>query len=106
LNLSSKIDGLLEVILEVADCGNFPPPPVFAELALILLDSEGSGKLSSEGSAITNQHLFTKWPEATWEKGDASNRGANLQTTHTGQKQAARLIVDELNIPDAAKFSR
>jgi hypothetical protein len=38
LNLSSKIDGLLEVMLEVADCGIFPPELAFAELALIVLE--------------------------------------------------------------------
>jgi hypothetical protein len=37
LNLSSKIEGLLEVTLDVVDCGTFAPAPIFAELALILL---------------------------------------------------------------------
>jgi hypothetical protein len=34
--LSSKIEGLLEVMLEVVDCGTFVPVPIFAELALIM----------------------------------------------------------------------
>jgi hypothetical protein len=37
LNLSSKIDGLLDVMLEVVDCGILAPWPSFAELALIAL---------------------------------------------------------------------
>ena len=60
MNLSSKIDGLLEVMLDVVDCGTLAPVPIFAGLALIMsvvrskvgmYDNEGVMKVELESAA-------------------------------------------------------